>query len=184
MPIEHKLTRCEATDPHRCQATGQHGQCPYLAIPDFSFCQRHVGVSVAADAKRRSNQYRLQIWQKRLDEFAESDNVKSLRDEIGILRILMEEILNKCTDSNQLLIYSSKISDLAIKIEKLVTSCHRLEARMGMLLDKSAALSLAGQIVDIIGQHVSDPDTIDSISSGIISALATLGGVKEDGNSQ
>lgn len=175
MPIEHKLIRCEnPDDKDRCQATGSQGQCPYKAIPGYPNCPRHGISHVKADEKNKANQYRIQVWQQRMNEFAESGDVKSLRDEIGILRLLMEETLNKCSDTTTLLIYQSKISDLAMKIEKLVSSCHRLEAKMGMLLDKSAALRLAGQIVEIISSEISDADAIDRISNGIITELASL----------
>lgn len=176
MPIEQKLVHCEPTDPKRCQSTGKNGQCPFISIEGYQYCPRHAGRSVDAAEKRSANQYRLQVWQTRLEEFAESDNIKSLRDEIGILRILMEETLNKCKTATDLMIHSNKISDLAIRIEKLVTSCNRLETKMGMLLDKSAALNLAGQIVGIITTHVSDPTIVDAISNDIITALSTLGG--------
>src|SRR2546421_361414 len=79
-------------------------------------------------------------WQTRLDEFADNDKIKSLREEIGVLRILLEETMSRCHDTNELLLYSNKISELVIKIEKVVASCHRLENATGMLLDKSAAL--------------------------------------------
>lgn len=182
MPIEQKLIRCDGpSDPERCQATGKTGQCPYKAMPGYKICQRHAGQTLGGEAKQRSNQYRLQVWQTRVDEFAENDNVKSLRDEIGILRMLMEETLNQCKTATDLMIYQSKLSNLAMQIEKLVTSCNRLEMKMGMLLDKSAALSLAGQIVDIISSEIDDPEVIDRISNGIINALASLTGSKENG---
>ena len=173
--IEKKLHHCEEDDPNRCQAVGKSGQCPYLSVEDEKYCQRHGGNRNAMlKEKKRANQYRLQIWQQRLEEFSQSDEVKSLRDEIGILRLLMETILNRCEDHSTLMLQSSRISDLAVKIEKLVTSCNRLETNMGMLLDKSAALNLAGQIVEIIGHHVEDANTIEAISNGIIDILATL----------
>lgn len=174
MPIDKKLVRCEADDPNRCQSTGKTGQCPYLAMEGFPYCARHGGRMPSTREKQEVKQYRLQIWQQRLDEFTESDKVKSLRDEIGILRIIMENILNQCMDSGDLLRYSSKISELAAKIEKLVVSCNRLERSMGMMLDKTAALNLASQIVEIIGAHVNDPETIDAISGEIITALAAI----------
>ena len=178
--IEHKLQRCEADDPHRCQSSGGNGQCPYRALPESQYCQRHSGFGPAGRELAKTNMYRLQVWQSRLAEFAEHDNVKSLRDEIGILRLVLEETMNKCRDTTSLLLYSNKISDLCLRIEKLVSSCNRLEMKMGMLLDKASALNLAGQIVEIIALHVSDPKVIDAISSGIIDALAKLTGNTED----
>ena len=174
MSIDKKLVHCEPDDPHRCQASQRNGQCPFRAMEGFKYCARHGGRLPGMKEKQEVKQYRLQVWQQRLDEFTESDKVKSLRDEIGILRIIMENILNQCHDSGDLLRYSSKISELAAKIEKLVVSCNRLERSMGMMLDKTAALNLASQIVEIIGAHVNDPEVIDAISGEIITALAAI----------
>jgi hypothetical protein len=132
--IEHKLIRCEVDDPRRCQSSGSQGQCPYTAMPESKFCQRHDGRGAVAREADKTNMYRLQVWQARLSEFSEHDKIKSLRDEIGILRILLEETMNKCRDTTALLLYSNKISDLCLRIEKLVSSCNRLEMKMGMLL--------------------------------------------------
>lgn len=169
------LKRCDEDDPNRCQASNANLQCPFLAEPGSKYCGRHSGSTVQViQEQQRARQYRLQVWQQRLDEFTESPDVKSIRDEIGILRLVLENVLNKASDDHALLMYSAQISDLCVKIEKLVSSCNRLEVNMGMLLDKSAALNLAGQIVEIIGRHVAEPEVIDSISNDIISALATL----------
>jgi len=176
MAIENKFERCEPDDPNRCQASLKvGGQCPYKAMPGGNYCYMHGGNKrVQAEETLRRKQYRLQLWQERLDEFSESEDVKSLREEIGILRIVMEETLNKCKTSHELVLNSSKISDLASRIERLVVSCNKLESHMGMLLDKSAALALASRIVEIISIHVTDGEIIDSISSGIIDALAEI----------
>lgn len=172
--IDNKFERCEADDPNRCQATG-HDQCPYKAMPGFKYCPRHNSRSEATEQKRKVSQYRLQIWQDRVGEFSEHNDVKSLRDEIGILRMLMENTISKCQDAQDLLMFSGKISETAMKIEKLVSSCNRLEKNMGMMLDKSAALLLAGQIVEIITRHVEDSAVVDEISNDIITAIASIG---------
>lgn len=174
-PIEQKLIRAPAGSDDQCSVisarTGE--RCPYLAVDGQETCVRHRGSAIAANEEKKATaQYRLQIWQERLEEFAENEKAKSLREEIGILRILMETIVNKCTGPNDLILYSPKISELATKIEKLVSSCHRIEHSMGSLMDKATALAFAGQVVDIISQHITDPDIIDAISTGIITALS------------
>ena len=78
--------------------------------------------------------------------------------------MILEETLNQCNDSMDLLLYSQKMADLVIKIEKLVTSCDRLENRMGLLLDKASVLQLAQTYVQIINNYVSDPEVIEQIS--------------------
>jgi len=177
---ELQFERCEEDDPDRCQGISQStGQCPFKAVPGTKNCPRHGANKTLAKAEAaRVKQYRLQIWQERLDEFSESNEVKSLREEIGILRLVMETMLVNCKNTNELLIYSSKISDLATKIEKLVSSCHRLEGSLGLTIDKSTALTFAQTIVDIIAEHV-QAEVMDEISESIINALTTLTGEKD-----
>lgn len=180
--IEHKLERVEPGDPNQCQSSGMNGQCPYKAIANAKYCQRHGGnksLQVLADASLRN--YRLSKWQDRIDQLADSSKVKSLREDIGILRMMLEETINKCNDEVELVMNSAKIADLVLKIEKLVTSCHRLESNLGLMLDKQAAMQLSGEIVNIIGKHVTDDSTIAAIANDIGAALArTASAIKED----
>lgn len=172
---EQKLFRAEPDDPNRCQSTGAGGQCPYLAAEGSTHCVRHgANTEIASIEKAKANQYRLQIWQQRVDEFSDSPEIVSLRGEIGILRLLVEEMLRKCTDANELVMYSSKLSELISKIERVTFTCAKLESNMGLTLDRAAALNFAEQIVTAISQHVKDTETIDLISNDIINALATL----------
>ena len=177
MPIENKFVRVEADDPTRCQANHAKGQCQYQAVENSKYCPMHGGnKAVEARNKQVVRQYNLAQWQSRVNDFSDHDQVKSLRDEIGITRMLLENMITKCQDSNDLLLFSSKIGELVGKIERLVVSCNRLEGSMGMLLDKAAALNLAGQIVEIISKHVNDDAAIDAIAGEIAFAIANLNG--------
>jgi len=171
--IEAKLHLVDEHDPRRCQGVQKDGQCKYAAMEGSNFCPRHGGNKAIEAAEKESlRQYRVAKWQQRIGEFADDDKVKGLREEIGVLRLLLEETLNMCKDSTDLLLYSSRINDTVMKIEKLVTSCHRLESATGALLDKTQALHLAGVIVEIIGRHVTDQEAVDAISNEIVSAIA------------
>jgi hypothetical protein len=173
MAIENKFERCEPDDPLRCQAIVKTGQCPYKAVENGRNCPMHGGAKQQQLAQQEGiRNYRLAKWQSRVGEFADNDQVKSLREEIGILRVILEETLNMCKEPEELLIYSSKIADTVMKVEKLVASCHRLEASTGMLLDKTAALHLASVIVEIVSRYVTEPDAVDAISNEIVLAIA------------
>jgi trehalose-6-phosphatase len=175
MPIENRLVHCEPDDPARCQHGGRHQQCPFLSHPPSLYCSRHGAVQDAnRQEKANIRNYRLAKWQARMEEFADSPQVKSLREEIAILRMCLEETLNKCKDAEELFIMSHKISDLVVKVEKLVVSCHKLESATGQLLDKSAALTFAGQIVMIIGNHVKDEIVLDTMTDQILKSLTAL----------
>jgi hypothetical protein len=179
MAIEQKLIKVkELDDPRRCQAPGAmgEGQCEFLSVEGFKYCEKHGGTSQTTIAERkRVHDYRLKAWQTRIDEFAESNNVKNLRGEIAVLRHLLEEIHNQCSDSTELILYSGRLSDLTMKINTLVVTCQKFEANAGLMLDKSAALLLASKVVEVIGQHVTDAEVIDKISNGIIDIISEIG---------
>lgn len=158
-------------DPERCQGVTHMGQCRCRAVYE-GMCKIHDKHGSRKIAKTEVSNYRLNKWQARVDEFAESDKVKSLREEIGITRILIEEIINRCQNSTELILMSGKISDLVMKSEKLVSSCHRLEAATGALLDRTAILQMAGVLVEIIGEHIKDDNVLAQISERILLAVA------------
>jgi hypothetical protein len=175
--------RVAPDSPDRCQGAYTQGQCPYKSVPGSDKCHMHGGHWAVRKAEANSKRaYRLAQWQQRTEDFADDAEVKSLRGEIGILRLLMEETVRMCKDGQELLLYSSKISDLATRLEKLVSSCHRLETSTGLLLDKAAALQLASVIVSIISEHVRDEEAIDAIAQKILIAIThTKTEVKVDG---
>lgn len=164
--------------PDRCQGIkhGQ-GQCTNLSTEYSLFCLCHGGNKAdEAVTKKRIGNYRLTKWQARLEEKAEQSEIKSLRDEIGILRVIMEEVLNKCQSDMELILQSGKIADLAMKIEKLVASCHKLEGSMGKLMDKAAILQFAAEIVEVIGRELEgDELKISAIGEQIFAAVSRVG---------
>lgn len=187
MPIEQKLIKADPADPRRCQGREGPGgnQCSFIAVEGQKYCLKHGGARGAAYAEqKRVSLYRLQQWQQRVDEFAAHPDALSLRDELGILRLQLESIHNQCESITDLMLYSSRISDVVMKIDKLTLSCVKIESRSAALLDKSAALVLAGQIVDIISSELSklpiDDDlqgrAAEAISGGIIDLVAKLAG--------
>ncbi len=153
-----KFERCEDEDPNRCQAVQAAGQCNYLSLEGSKFCARHGG-NRAQNSKDQVNLRNLRLtrvhaYTERAKELGESENIKSIRDEIGIARLLLEERLGTCETTADLMLHSPVIGDSLLKIEKLVSSAHRLESNLGELLDKSAVVQLTGELVDIISKSL------------------------------
>ena len=117
--------------------------------------------------------YNLTKHQAALERHAGHDRIKSLRDEIGILRLLLETKLNLCTTDMDLLAGSQAIGDLVIKVEKLVTSCHKMEELTGQVLDKAKLAQFADQVVAILSEHVPQ-DKLAIIGALICNSLSTL----------
>lgn len=194
--VEKKLWMAEPADPDRCQGSGSggEGQCRFLSMKGMSRdnrfdeldetdysnstnCPKHGGVIQSqALARERVHDYKLQVWQERMTEFSESDRVKTLRGEIGITRLMTETILNRCETPQDLVMYSSKISDLVMKTEKLVSSCAKMESTMGMFMDRAAALLLAASVTASITKHIREPAVVEAISHEIIDAFSVATG--------
>ena len=114
-------------DPRRCQGITPNGQCINKSVENGSNCLVHGGNKQEERHERQGlNNYRLTKYQAQLKRFSQSPGIKSLRDEVGILRMILEEKLNQINDNVELVMSSSIISDLVIKINTLVVSCHKL----------------------------------------------------------
>lgn len=148
--------RVEEDDPHRCQAITTQGQCRLKAVEGGSYCLVHGGQhQIKSQEKAALKNYRLKQWQARVGEFSDSKEAKNIRDEIGILRLLLEERMNQCKDSHDLMLQSQAISRLVQDIEKTVTSCHRLETQLGQTMDKQALIQFASKVVTIVSEVLS-----------------------------
>jgi len=113
-------------------------------------------------------------WQDRCQEFADDSEIKSLRGELAISRMTLEEIIKSCKTPNELLLMSGKITLMVEQIRKLVVSCQNLEGQLGVMLDKNQVMKLGAQLVEIIGNYVKDPATIDKLSLEIGTAILEM----------
>ena len=174
---ENKFIRVEEDDPNRCQSVDDRGQCIYKAVEGGTCCLRHGGNRQQGSLQAAGlKNYRLTQWKAQADEQANSSGLKSLRDEIAILRVLMQERLNRCTDATELMLASGPLSDLVMKIERVVTSCNKLEKSMSMMLDKQALLQFAGEAVSIITEELAfleNPEPVlEMIADRLIQTLS------------
>lgn len=169
----------DESDPDRCQALIAQGQrqCNHKGalLPNgkrASYCRLHSGnTSQQAVARERQRNYALTRWRAQVEAKADNSEIKSLREEIGILRVLLETRLNQCQSDLDLLCHSAAISDMVDKIQRVVVSCHKLEGAMGQLLDKAALIQFAGEIISVISNHITDANVIKAIGDDIISIL-------------
>jgi len=166
------------TDPERCQGTTKLGQCEFKGVKLASgghgaYCMIHGGnQALKNEANAGLRQYRLGRWQAQLERFADSPILKDLRDEIGILRMILEEKILQANTPMELALMAGPISDLVMKVEKLVSSCHKLEGSMGHHLDKAAIIQLAGQMTTIMSMHLKDqPELLNKIGADFVNLI-------------
>lgn len=155
------------TEEERCQ----YKECNHKKHGLANFCTHHGGVVADTSAqKQAANSYKLQIFQARVDQHSLDPNIKNLRGEIGILRLLIETKLNQCKDDYDLMLQSASIATLITQANSLVSSCHRIETLTGQLLDKQNLADFAVEVVDIITNEV-DPEIANNIADKILGKL-------------
>lgn len=168
----HRIT--SEDDPERCQSVGrERGQCNNKRTPGSDYCLLHGGnKGQGVEAVAAVRNYQLTKFQAELERHSDMSTLKSLRNEVGILRMTLETLLNRCNDSNDLIMNSITISNLVGQIEKLVSSCHKLEGQMGQTLDKQQLMQFASQIVGIISNNlVGQEKLVGQIADEIINLL-------------
>jgi len=165
--------KVDKDDPRRCQGVKPlEGQCSNKAVEGSNFCPAHGGNKGAeALVKKELRNYRLAQFRSRLVELGDNENIINLRDEIAILRYLIEEKMNMCKNSHDLILMSGPLSDLVMKVEKLVNSCNRLESKLGGLLDRAKVLQFAQTIVQIISKYIKDEEALDAVAEEILTTL-------------
>lgn len=168
--MKHEMIKTDNED-EQCL----NGECNLKKVDGTDYCPKCGGARIAHhQAKERVRTYQLTKFKARLERFGGSNCITDLRDEIGILRMTMEARLNACNTDLELIAHSHSISDMAVKIEKLVSSCHRLEKSMGNFMDKNTITQLGMEIVQIITKHVDDSKAIDNITSDLATALQRM----------
>lgn len=179
-PYQRIPMRCDPADPQRCQSVLAEGQCPHLSIEGSDFCAVHAKVPKAEMHKQRLQHYLLSNpeLQTRLNRQASVEEVRSLREEIHLARMMVETRLDLIEDGDRgaMLAAFSNVNTYLQTIEKLVSSCHRMEVSLGNLLSKASIFSLGQEIVNIMVDELEGIDDyeeiVDRISERVVVAIA------------
>lgn len=170
---------CDPADPHRCQAVNSRGQCEHLALEGLQLCETHH--KHPNNIRKKHLQHYLLSnpdLQKRLNRQAAVEEVRSLREEIHLARVMVEARLDLIeeNDRGDMLAAFSNVNTYLATIEKLVSSCHRMEVSLGNLLSKASVFTLGQEIVNILVdelQHLNGYEKIiDKISERIVVIIA------------
>ncbi len=171
--MKYEIIKTTEDDPNRCMSNDAKGRCLNLAVEGSEYCPCHGG--------RRSNKkiYELKAskYQAAIERHGEHDEVKSLRTEIGILRMLMETRLNMIQDDSDMMLQSQSISNLTIQLEKLVSSCNKIDLQLESIITEDHAIQWMAEISDIIAEYVKDSEIraliADKIQSNLVKILET-----------
>lgn len=179
--MDNKFERIEYDgDPERCQTVSGGQQCPYKGKLGSDgkrthLCPRHTpGMTGRAHVGSPDplKNYRFSAqFQPEVDRFAGNEKIKSLREEIGLMRMLLQTIVNRCGDVYELTVEADRIAKLVEQINKLVQSCHKIEESSGQLLDKTIVVNIGSMMVGILEKHIPDKNILDVVGAEIYEAI-------------
>lgn len=163
-------------DPDRCQAVTANGQCQCKHTTDSIYCEIHCGNYDRQKVENKNiRNYYAAKWRAKLNGYTDSNDVKSLRDEIGILRMMLDAHLEQCTSEADIVLRSGAMSDLVTKIEKVVSSTDKLEKSLGLMLDKQSILQFATVIIGILTEKVENKELLENIADAILMEVGKIG---------
>ncbi len=150
-----------------------HGDCRYKPIEGTKFCPRHGG-NRALQIKKEQTLYnfRRTTLHQRIIQLAGDPKRHSLKEELGVVRLILEEYVNKCADFTMILRYTGQITGIVDKIRVLVADSLKLDAKLGDLLSKEEMLKIAQELLDAVVDIIDDTDKIEEIADKFNESLS------------
>ena len=176
----------DLADPRRCQGSAKTQQCMNIAEPGSNYCRAHGGTNKAEGEKRRQYQLTQARLRNRLTQLTDHEEIKSLREEIGLTRILIEELLNSAQGNTELLQKSATFIGLVQTLERLIKTSHQIEQNLGFLLSKPTVILLGQQIIHILIDELQGVDEyeqrIDRITGRMFDTIEESTNTEEEKN--
>lgn len=183
------LIRAAEDDPNRCKAATARGQCQFMALRNpttgryVENCKIHQGgKQIAKEQKADGDMYKAAVWQQRMLEFEQHPKSKTLTAELSVLRVLLEQKLQRFTDPVEIMMAAGSIGDLVMKIQALVKTINNFDKANGQMLDIKQVEELANEFINIIVSHVKDTEAIELIVDDMGKAIKRASERQVSGN--
>jgi len=161
----------------QCEFTYSTGQCNEEALEGDRFCTLHTHLDPEKHQKRLYNLLKYK-YRTRYQQIGDHESLRSLRDEVAIAKMVLEETLNSVHNESELLASRADIAHQLATIDKLVASTVKMETQLGSLLAKPTLLKIAGDIVQILLAKLQDVPNheilIDEISAEILKTITNV----------
>jgi len=174
-----KYIRVEPSDPNRCTSIAINGdQCVFQAAKDprddtrfTEKCHLHGHFAAARLKKEAKKLYFVDKYRARIDRLSDPETGTNLDEELGILRMMLEEVLNKYSDI-ELITQSGQVTAIIRDIRDTLVANKKLKSAMGELLDRGTMNRLCDQLLLVMSKYV-PTDKLDLVSASVAEAIAT-----------
>ncbi|MHB8107842.1 MAG: hypothetical protein ACYDH4_10515 [Candidatus Cryosericum sp.] len=161
----------DLADPRRCKGSDAQGQCRQQALEESDYCQQHGGRNVVPARQMRKYLLATAEDQGLLERYADDDQLKSLREEIALCRVMIQNTARTArTEVEQVTAYS-KINTLLLTLERLLKTCHTLEQSLGQLVALPALIRLGQQLCQIVVNRLEGVPNYEQLVDAIINDI-------------
>lgn len=171
-----KYQKTYEADPERCQAVTPLGQCINKASEGNKFCPKHKPQRKEINMPLRNYRLAKAEMKEGAERHASSTELKSLREEIALIRTMAERRLNMIDSNADFMTACGQVNTLFLTLEKLINTCHRMEVNVGELLSKAALVEVAKEIGAILNEELAGVDhyeeIIDRIMEKIVASIS------------
>ena len=147
---KHIPKRCKTNDPHRCAT----GDCEFLAVPGDTHCILHNRSQDLDTTKKGIYNFNMTEVALRIKQFKNHPDSKKLTEELGLLRLLLEQAVNKCECAYDLVTQSTQLTALVEKIRIVQQANINIEQKLGDLLSMEQVTEIAQALYDVVTLHI------------------------------
>ena len=158
----------ELDDPNRCKASAGEEQCQNVAAVGSDFCRAHSGVDRSETMNKRAYLLAQAHDRATLARFAESEGIKSLRDEIALARLMVERHWNMIKNDNDFVNRAPSINSLLLTIERLIKSSHSIEQSLKTLLGREHVIAFGQLLVKVVMEELKTLPDYELIADRIL----------------
>ena len=140
------------------------GQCPMESVEGGDRCPKHGGgAQLASQKKSRVRAYHLNQWRTSIADNSNDPEIKNLRDEVGILRMTLNAVLNRCKDNHDLLMMSGQVQSLVNSLQVLMKTVHTIDKDEQSYITEEQLAAWMSQVFDILTEEIQDEELIGNI---------------------
>jgi hypothetical protein len=161
----------DLADSNRCKSSGPSGQCLNRAEDGSNYCTCHCGVNQAPARQLRKYMLATAEDQGLLDRYTDDAELKSLREEIALTRVMIQNVVRAAKTEAEKINAYSRVNSYMLTLERLMKTGHSLDQSLGQLVGKADLLALGKQLYQIVIDRLVGVSNYEQLVDAIISDM-------------
>jgi transketolase C-terminal domain/subunit len=112
--------------------------------------------------------YQIEKYKDTYERMYRKQDYKSLRDEVALIRMMIQKVMANCDGNDSLLIATSPlISRMLESTEKLVSSAHKMDVATGKTISEDSLIDFGAEMLALMQEYIPQ-DNWESVSKKVL----------------